>query len=347
MFHQLLHWSQKEFNQLPWRRKRSLYRTLVSEIMLQQTTVSTVLGHFERFLERFPDLQSLAEASEDELLVAWKGLGYYRRARSLKKIAETLAREYKGEFPKDVEALQEITGIGPYTANALVAIGMDRPALAVDANLERVLARIHGYDLPKGPALQKFVLAEFNAGRLVPERDLSFRALNEALMDLGRTICQANKAACELCLMKAHCVAFRSGTPLAYPRQGKEKKTIDHELELLRIVVQKKDSVLVYLKEDKEWLAGQWELPTFIISSTDQKLKQYPSWTHKVDKQKLVSFKTGITKYTIVNFLTEGHEDKIKKLLGKRKKEWRRLDDPHANFSTATMKALKKAGLVS
>ena len=315
--------------------------------MLQQTTVGTVLNHFERFLTRFPDLESLAKASEDELLVAWKGLGYYRRARSLKKISETLAAEYKGHFPKEIESLQKITGIGPYTANALVAIGMDRPGLAVDANLERVLARIFGYDVEKGPALQKFIAKEFAEGRLLPERDLSFRGLNEALMDLGRTVCQANRAACELCLMKKHCVAFKSGKPLDYPLQGKAKgKAAEHELELLRLIVVKNGSVLVYQKEDKEWLAGQWELPTFVISSTDAKFKQYPQWGQKVDKKKLVSLKTGITKYTIVNYLMEEKELKAKKLLGSRKKEWRRLDDPHANFSTATIKALKKVALV-
>lgn len=347
MFKALIHWSEKEFSHLPWRCKRSLYRTLVSEIMLQQTTVGTVLNHFERFLERFPNLESLAVASEAELLVAWKGLGYYRRARSLKKIAETLVSEYKGQFPKDIESLQKITGIGPYTANALVAIGMGHPGLAVDANLERVLARIFGYDVAKGPALQKFISKEFSEDRLVPERDISFRGLNEALMDLGRTICQANRASCEICLMKKKCVAFKSGKPLSYPLQGKTKtKSVDHELELLRLIVEKSGSVLVYQKEEKEWLAGQWELPTFVISSTDPKMKQYPQWSHKLDKQKLKSLKTGITKYTIINYLMEEKETKAKKLLGNRKKEWRRLDDPHANFSTATIKALKKVDLL-
>lgn len=347
MFSSLIEWSQKEFSHLPWRRKRSLYGTLVSEIMLQQTTVGTVLNHYERFLKEFPDLKSLAKASEAELLVAWKGLGYYRRARSLKKIAETLFNEYDGHFPKDIETLQKITGIGPYTANALVAIGMDKPGLAVDANLERVLARIFGYAVAKGSALQKFITKEFAEGRLVPERDLSFRGLNEALMDLGRTVCQANKASCEVCLMRKHCVAFKSGSPLDYPLQGKDKaKAVEHELELLRLIVEKNGSVLVYQKEDNEWLAGQWELPTFVISSTDPKMKQYPQWAQRVDKKKLVSLKTGITKYIIINYLMEEKEPQAKKLLGGRKKEWRRLDDPHANFSTATIKVLKKAKLL-
>ena len=161
MWSQLLTWSGREFGHLPWRKNRTLYRTLVSEIMLQQTTVSTVLQHYERFLVRFPDLQSLAKASEEELLVAWKGLGYYRRAKNLKKIAEAIARDWNGEFPEQGADLQMISGIGPYTSNALISIGMDRPALAVDANLERVLARLYGLKTTKGSRLQKQILQLF------------------------------------------------------------------------------------------------------------------------------------------------------------------------------------------
>jgi A/G-specific adenine glycosylase len=150
----LIEWSKNEFSDLPWRKNRSLYRTLVSEIMLQQTTVGTVKNHYERFLKQFPTLSSLAEATEDELIVAWKGLGYYRRARNLKKIAETIHAEFNDEFPQDIETLKTISGIGPYTASAIVGIGMDKRALAVDANLERVIARLFNIKTEKGPKLQ-------------------------------------------------------------------------------------------------------------------------------------------------------------------------------------------------
>lgn len=347
MFKALLEWSEAQFNHLPWRRKRSLYRTLVSEIMLQQTTVSTVLKHFERFLERFPDLESLALASEEDLLVAWKGLGYYRRARSLKKIAETLVSEHAGKFPKDLATLQTITGIGPYTANALVAIGMDRPAIAIDANLERVLARLFAVEVAKGPALQKYLAAQFVQGKLIPERDFSFRALNEALMDLGRTVCQANKASCEICLMKKSCLAFKSGRPLEFPTQAAEKKKAqEHELTLLRLVVEKEGKVLAYLKEDHEWLAGQWELPTFVVRSSDAKLQQYPAWGKELAEDKLVSFKTGITKYSILNLIDHSSEKAVRGKMRERQLQWRRLDDEKANLSTASLKALKKLGLL-
>jgi A/G-specific adenine glycosylase len=341
MFEALIRWSQASFPDLPWRRRRSLYRTLVSEIMLQQTTVATVRRHFEAFVVQFPDVASLAEASEDELLVAWKGLGYYRRARNLKKIAETIARDHEGKFPHDPLELQRIPGIGPYTANALVAMGMDRSALAVDANLERVLARLYGVKLPKGVALQKKLLAMYVAGEILPERHHSSRALNEALMDLGRTVCQARKVACELCPLASDCVARRSGKPLGFPldAKGVPKATVEHRLVLLRVVVARGDEVLAYQKAEDEWLSGQWELPTFVVNSTDEAFRQYPPLKRRVAWEELPEVKTGITKYHISN--------RVLALSAKEWTEWKFGPATHwrsragsGNLSTASSKAL-------
>lgn len=340
-YSKLLSWSQKEFSDIPWRKNRSLYRTLVSEIMLQQTTVGTVKNHFERFLNIYPDLESLARSSEEDLLVAWKGLGYYRRARNLKKIAEALAKDHGGEFPSDIESLQKISGIGPYTANALVGIGMDKRALAIDANLERVIARLFGLKIPKGLKLQKEITRLFEEKEIFATK-VSFRALNEALMDLGRTYCQARKANCDLCPMKADCKAFASKKPLSFPVEGKEKKPEKHELHLLRVYVVKKDKVLVYEKEEKEWLSGQFEVPTFILETTDEKLQQYPR--HKFTKSPNAQFKSGITKYSINNSLWIISEAEWKSFKFKRPVEWRSLNDEKSNLSTATIKGLKKLG---
>lgn len=330
----LLEWSGKEFSHLPWRQNRSLYRTLVSEIMLQQTTVGTVKNHYERFLGQFPTIESLAQASEDELLVAWKGLGYYRRARNLKKIAEAIARDHKGKFPNDLESLQEIPGIGPYTANAIVGIGMDQKALAVDANLERVIARLFGIPLEKGPKLQKEIQRLFVEKKIFNEK-ISFRALNEALMDLGRTYCQARKATCELCPMKKSCASVGK---VAVNKVSKEK-SLEHELHLLRVFVMKNEKLLVYKKSDKEWLSGQYEVPTFILKTTDKKLKQYPGLTTKLIPD--ISFKTGITKYKIQNFVHVMDEKEFKKFKFDRNVEWKKIQDENSNFTTATLKGLK------
>lgn len=340
----LIEWSQSDFTDLPWRKKRTLYRTLVSEIMLQQTTVGTVKNHFDRFLLKFPDLKSLALASEEELLVAWKGLGYYRRARNLKKISEHIFSEHKGEFPKSVSSLEKIPGIGPYTSNALIAIGKDERALAVDANLERVIARLYGLKVEKGLKLQKKIHELFQANKVFTDFDLSYRGLNEALMDLGRTYCQARKTSCELCPLKKECVAFKEKTPLAYPveKTGVVKKpSAEHELSALRVLIMKKNKILVYKKNEKEWLSGQYEVPTFLISSTDKKLTQYPYLKTSLDSKKLKQFKTGITKYKILNFILEADQKILKTFGFTRPVEWRDLEHEDANLSTATSKAIK------
>jgi A/G-specific adenine glycosylase len=341
----LFSWSKNEFSHLPWRENRSLYRTLVSEIMLQQTTVGTVKNHYERFLLRFPTLESLANATEDELIVAWKGLGYYRRARSLKKMAEAIASEHKGKFPDDLEVLMKIPGIGPYTANAIVGIGMDKKALAVDANLERVIARLFGIKAEKGLKLQKEIYQQFVDKKIFNEK-ISFRELNESLMDLGRTFCQARKATCELCPLKKDCQAFALGKPLAFPfvdAQVKAKEKADeHEIHLLRIVVIKKDQMLVYKKSKSEWLSGQFEMPTFILSTTDKKLKQYPR-LDSLDVEKIsFSFITGITKYKIKNSVLISSEKDFKTFKFSSPVEWRSITDEDSNLSTSTLKAIAK-----
>jgi A/G-specific adenine glycosylase len=339
----LIRWSKEDFSQLPWRKNRSLYRTLVSEIMLQQTTVGTVKNHYEKFLERFPNLESLAKASEEELLIAWKGLGYYRRARNLKKISEYIFEHHQGEFPSSVEALQLIPGIGPYTANAIIAIGKDQRALAVDANLERVISRLYGIKLEKGLKLQKKILELFHGKKIFSPFDLSYRALNESLMDLGRTFCQARKATCELCPLRDDCHAHQEKKPLSYPvsKIQTEKKKQEHELELLRMILIKKNKILVYKKDEKEWLSGQYEVPTLVISSTDATLLQYPALKKKISYKKLKQFKTGITKYKIVNFILEVNQEMMKDLGFLKKLEWRELDQQKSNLSTASDKAIK------
>lgn len=349
MWDSLIAWSQKEFTHLPWRRHRTLYGTLVSEIMLQQTTVSTVLNHFERFLAEFPHLKALALASEEELLIAWKGLGYYRRAKNLKAIAETVFREHGAEIPQDIELLMKIKGIGPYTANALVAIGMDQRGLAVDANLERVLSRYYGLKTPKGPKLQKQIQQLFLERKICFEKDVSYRALNEALMDLGRTICQANRVACELCPLKKKCAAFKSQAPLDYPMGGeavKAAKAQDMSVTLLRIVVQKNDQVLCYQKVSGEWLEGQWELPTFVIETNDAQFKQYPKFPQEIDALDLPLVKTGITKYSLENRIVVMDEKSFKRLKLTQEFVWKSISERGSNLTTASTKCLQKLKLL-
>lgn len=343
MFKKLIDWSKAEFSSLPWRKNRSLYGTLVSEIMLQQTTVPTVINHFEKFLIKFPNLKSLSLASHEDLLIAWKGLGYYRRARNLKLAAEDILIKHQGKIPDKTELLKEIRGIGEYTANAIVAIGHNKSALSLDANLERVLCRLFAIPLVKGPRLKKDLAEELiNLGVLESFKKYSSRELMEALMDLGRTFCQANKVKCLNCPMKSHCSGYKIGKPLDFPKvQFKEK--LFFNLDLLRISVKKENKIFLIRRKMGSWLEGQWELPTFVIKSEDKKINQYPFIEDKVLKlPKRFSFKTNITNYKINNYLLEMEEKEFRDFF----KEFSMgkffdINSKDQNFTTATLKALK------
>lgn len=345
LFSHLISWSESQYSYLPWRENRTLYKTLVSEIMLQQTTVGTVLNHFERFLNEYPTIFDLAKSTEEEICISWKGLGYYRRARSLRNIAIQIVDNYKGQIPTTLESLQSLKGIGPYTANAIISIGADKRALAVDANLERVLARFYGITEEKGLKLQKRLWSDFVNNKIMSEMDkVSARALNEALMDLGRIICQARKASCVLCPLANGCVAKKNGDPLLYPVEAQVKKEVkDLYIRLLRVVVTDKKKILVYKKEVKEWLAGQWELPTFIIETNDEKLKQYPHFKTKKSIESLPMIKTGITKYNIYNYIMEMSLKDFEKTFNKIEIIYEfKNNDKLLNASTATLKVLRE-----
>ena len=343
LFSNLTSWSKEQYSHLPWRENRTLYKTLVSEIMLQQTTVGTVLNHFERFLAEYPTIFDLAKASEEEVCISWKGLGYYRRARSLRSIALQVVEDFKGQIPTNLSDLQKLKGIGPYTANAIVAIGADKKALAVDANLERVLARFYGIKDEKGPKLQKRLWSDFEHKKIMAEMDgMSARALNEALMDLGRIVCQARKAACMICPLSPNCKARQSGEPLDYPVEGIKKESADLFINVLRVVVTDKKKILVYKKDESQWLSGQWELPTFIIETNDDKLKQYPRINYKKNIEKLPMIKTGITKYNIYNYIAQMSLEEFESFAKKIDIEYEfKNHDQKLNASTSTLKVLK------
>ena len=343
VFDNLLKWSKSQYSHLPWRESRSLYGTLVSEIMLQQTTVGTVINHFQKFLDQYPTIQSLADASEEDVCISWKGLGYYRRARSLRNLAIQICDVHQGIIPTDLETLLSLKGIGPYTANAIVAIGADQKGLAVDANLERVLARFYGIDELKGPKLQQKIYLAFDGKKILLEMNkLSPRDLNEALMDLGRVLCQAKKASCSLCSLKSECMANKLNKQLEYPRIDTKKKGLDLIIKLLRVVVREKSKILFYQKSHKEWLAGQWELPTFIFHTNDELLKQYPKIKPKIAFEKLPMIKSGITKYKIENYIVEMDYRDFQKLTKTIEIDFQfKTHNNKLNLSTSSIKSIK------
>lgn len=342
MFENLIRWSKKEYSHLPWRKNRTLYTTLVSEIMLQQTTVPTVINKFKPFLKKYPTLKKLSNATDEEVCIAWKGLGYYSRARNLKKAAMEIVKNHKARVPKDYDSLKALTGIGEYTANSILSIGHKKRHLALDANIERVLCRLLGLKLKKGPKLKK-ELGEYleKVNFLDTTFDFCPRELNEALMDLGRVNCQANTTNCESCHLKNKCVAFKLGNPLSYPVPQKKLKK-NYSLDLLRVLLIDKGKILVHKRQKGQWLSDQWELPTFILNSEDEKLSQYPRLKNKINLDKDASFKTTITKYKITNFYVKLKKEEFQKM-GAFQDDYKfiKLDTVNQNFTTATLKALR------
>lgn len=335
-FKSLITWS-NQFNHLPWRQERSLYRTLVSEIMLQQTTVPTVLNKFEGFINKFPNIDKLANATEEEMLIAWKGLGYYRRAKNLLAAAKYIKENHNSNIPTEYNKLTVIPGIGDYTASALLSIGADQACLAIDTNLERVLSRYYDIEAVKGAELKK-AIAQLLVEKKIFNTNISPRELNEAFMDLGREVCKTSSALCDSCPLFANCQS--KDNPLIRPVVKKQQRNI-YNLSLLRILVIENNNILAYKKNNQEWLAGQYECPTYILETGDSHNAQYSliDFAH----EHLVSYKTSITKYKITNYILEISENEFYEQFN-----WQRalikLPVCHtSNLSTATQKALKKS----
>ena len=252
----LLRWYRRERRDLPWRRTRDPYRVWISEAMLQQTRVETVIPYYERFLARFPDVGALAEAPLDDVLGAWQGLGYYSRARNLKRAAEQVMDRFDGALPDSAEALRELPGVGRYTAGAVASIAFDRAEPVVDGNVARVLARIHGLrEDVKGPAGQTRLWEE--AARLV--RGRSPGDLNQSLMELGATLCTPRKPACPRCPARGVCAARASGDPESLPVNGSRPRV--RGMEAVAAWIERRGRALLVRRPEGGLLGGLWDLP--------------------------------------------------------------------------------------
>jgi A/G-specific adenine glycosylase len=219
---------------LPWQANRDPYHVWLSEIMLQQTQVASVLAYFSRFLQRFPTLASLASASQDDVLALWSGLGYYSRARNLHLCAQQVMDKYDGEFPSSAKQLQTLPGIGRSTAAAVAALCFGERVAILDGNVKRVLTRVLGFDLDLANAVHERQLWE-RATQLLPERDLqrTMPRYTQGMMDLGATLCTVSKPACERCPLSQDCVALRQGKPQAYPVKTRKLKRSAQSIWLL------------------------------------------------------------------------------------------------------------------
>ncbi len=252
----LLTFFRERQRELPWRDRPSPYGTLVSEVMLQQTRVETVVPYYLRWMERFPDPETLAEADEEEVLRLWQGLGYYSRARNLQGAVREVVVRHGGEIPRDPGLLRELPGVGPYTAGAVASIAFGVPEPAVDGNVRRVLARLRDVPDPRPRELEAW------ARTLVdPEAPGDF---NQALMELGATVCTPRAPDCLACPVAGACLARERGTVAERPRR-KRRGPVPH-LEEVVVVLLWGDRVLLRRRPSGGLLAGMWECPGRTLS---------------------------------------------------------------------------------
>lgn len=250
-------WDQHGRKDLPWQHPRTAYRVWVSEIMLQQTQVKTVIPYFHSFIDRFPDIKSLAAVSNDDVLAYWSGLGYYARARNLLKTAKICMEQHDGDLPATPEALTALPGIGESTANAIYSQAFDKPAVILDGNVKRVLARYLALEGWPGKAAIHKQLWNIAEQLLPAARGADY---SQAIMDLGATLCTRSKPVCEQCPVKRSCKAFGAGKVEQFPTRRPALRTRKKSFHML-ILTDKGGNVILERRPPAGIWGGLWSLP--------------------------------------------------------------------------------------
>jgi len=261
----LLAWYGRHARDLPWRRRRDAYSVWISEVMLQQTQVATVVPYYQRFLAAFPSVRALAAADEQQVLRLWEGLGYYRRARQMHRAARQIVQQHTGRFPRDRDAVRALPGIGRYTAGAILSIAFDLREPILEANTTRLLARLVAY--PDDPTLtagkdRLWGVAE----SLLPRTQVG--RFNQALMELGSLVCTARDPACSTCPVAGHCRAWRDGLQETIP-PPKARPKIEHIREAAVVIVRHRRVLIVQYGEQTRW-SGLWDFPRFPVDAVPE-----------------------------------------------------------------------------
>lgn len=265
---ELVFWYQKNKRMLPWRQDKNPYHVWISEIMLQQTRIEAVIGYYDRFIKKLPDVASLALIEEDELLKLWQGLGYYNRARNLKKAAIEIMEKYEGNFPKTYEEIKNLPGIGEYTAGAISSICFQEKQTAVDGNVLRVMTRVFSIskniDQPKVKKEITSMLLE-----MMPNESGNF---NEGLMELGETVCIPNGVPfCQNCPISKYCTSFQNGTMLEYPVRDIKKRVKQEEYTVVILVFENKIAIH---KRDQGLLKNLYEFPNYFGKLSKKEIEE-------------------------------------------------------------------------
>ena len=285
----LLAWYDANKRDLPWRRTQDPYKIWISEIMLQQTRVDTVIPYYERFLDWFPTVADLAQAPEEKLLKAWEGLGYYSRVRNMQKAALQIMEDHGGVFPATYEAISKLKGIGPYTAGAIASIAFGLPEPAVDGNVMRVLARLFEVDYDIGVPTNRKIFQAMMEFLIDPDRPGDF---NQALMDLGSDIESPINPRPEESPVKEFSAAYQHGTMDRYPIKAPKKKPVPVYLTAF-IIMDNQGRYLLEKNEREGLLSGFWHFPLIEVDSLSENLGQLSlldGQGHAVDNPEILSF---------------------------------------------------------
>ncbi len=267
----LLEWFEINKRTLPWRENRNAYEIWISEIMLQQTRVEAVIEYYKRFLKELPNIETLANCPEDKLLKLWEGLGYYSRARNLKKGAQKVVEMYDGQLPRRKEELLKINGIGSYTASAIASQAFEEPVAAVDGNVLRVYTRYHEDERDISRARTKTEIEQELAPLMPVGKSGDF---NQAMMELGATVCVPNGAPkCEICPLKSFCKAAKNGSWVEFPRKTAQKARRIEEKTVLLIFHE--DQVLIRKRKNHGLLAGLYEFPNVEEYANKKQIVEY------------------------------------------------------------------------
>jgi len=292
----LLAWYRRHGRALPWRTDPSPYRVWIAEVMLQQTRVRTVLPYYERFLRRFPNVEALADSSESDVLEMWAGLGYYRRARSLRRAARKIMADSGGRFPCTLEEIARLPGVGRYTAGAIHSIAFDRPAPVVDGNVRRVISRARG--IARAP--EKFYWSEARAW-LARRRPADF---NQALMELGALVCTPSRPQCMTCPLRHLC---RSASEIGKPAPKTHSKRVTELVELAILILQCDGSLVLERQTATSFIPGTWGLPVSLMRKSANPLTTAKRAAHSILDATPEFIRAGAVRHTITHRQILGH----------------------------------------
>lgn len=262
----LIEWFEEHQRDLPWRRDQDPYKVWVSEIMLQQTKVDTVIPYFNNFIKQFPTINDLSVAEEERVLKAWEGLGYYSRARNLQAAVREVQETYGGVVPTTKEEISKLKGVGPYTAGAILSIAYNKPEPAVDGNVMRVMSRVLLIEEDIAKASTRRIFEEALREIISNKKPSQF---NQGLMELGALVCTPTSPGCLLCPVREYCRAYHEGMEKSLPVKSKKQK-VSHKNMAALVLTNEEGSVLIHRRPSKGLLAKMWEFPNVEVASKEE-----------------------------------------------------------------------------